>query len=205
MAALIQSLRKTLSHVPKSIPPHYSHHLFPHRSAPSGADHLRLERHAWQFECADVAELGCAHCDRRLLRVQPCDAVLTKRLLRLRRSANASIARTSTCRFPQEVRCHDHTLAAGKVRLKSNFAWTLGGSGHGHIRVHQSGGLVTPGDYFELIARQTSASPRTSRPTSSAGPPSRSWSNRDYQLSPERPPPSPRVIPKCLEDEVGAV
>jgi hypothetical protein len=24
--------------------------------------------------------------------------------------------------------------------------------------VHQSGGLVTPGDYFELIARQTSAS-----------------------------------------------
>ena len=101
MAGRTWYLRKASSHVPKSIPPCHSRHLFPHRSAPFGADHLRLERHAWQLERADVAELGCAHRDRRfgLLRVQPCDAVLTKRLLQLRRAAVAPIARTGNCRL----------------------------------------------------------------------------------------------------------
>ena len=77
-----------------------------------------------------------------------------------------------------------HTVPAGvaKVRLKGNLNWTFGGSGHRHIWVHKNGALffgtakesdegdagvegigsavvdVTPGDYFELIALQTSAS-----------------------------------------------
>jgi hypothetical protein len=76
------------------------------------------------------------------------------------------------------------TVAAGasKVRLKGNSDWTFGGSGYRHVWVHKNGALffsaakksdfgdsgaqsigtavvdVTPGDYFELIARQTSAS-----------------------------------------------
>ena len=36
MAGLTWSLRKTSSHVPKSIPPRHSRHLFSHRSAPFG-------------------------------------------------------------------------------------------------------------------------------------------------------------------------
>jgi hypothetical protein len=69
-----------------------------------------------------------------------------------------------------------------KVRLKGNINWTFGGSGYRHVWVHKNGTLffgtaresdngdsgvqcigtgvvnVTPGDYFELIARQTSTS-----------------------------------------------
>jgi hypothetical protein len=74
------------------------------------------------------------------------------------------------------------TVPAGvsKVRLKGNINWTFGGSGYRHVWVHKNGALffgtakesdagdsgvqsigtgvvaVTPGDYFELIARQTS-------------------------------------------------
>jgi hypothetical protein len=76
------------------------------------------------------------------------------------------------------------TVPAGvsKVRLKANINWTFGGSGYRHVWVHKNGALffgaakesdlgdsgvqsigtavvdVTPGDYFELIARQTSGS-----------------------------------------------
>ena len=76
------------------------------------------------------------------------------------------------------------TVPAGvsNVRLKGNINWTLGGSGYRHIWVHKNGALffgtakesdagdsgvqsiatgvvnVMPGDYFELIARQTSGS-----------------------------------------------
>jgi hypothetical protein len=76
------------------------------------------------------------------------------------------------------------TVPAGatKVRLKGNINWTFGGSGYRHLWMHQNGGLffgtaresdegdagvpnvgtavvdVTPGDYFELIASQTSGS-----------------------------------------------
>jgi len=69
-----------------------------------------------------------------------------------------------------------------KVRLKGNIDWTFGG--HWHVWIHKNGALffgaakesdegdagvqsigsavvdVTPGDYFELVARQTSASPK---------------------------------------------
>ena len=74
------------------------------------------------------------------------------------------------------------TVPAGvtKVRLKGNIDWTFGGSGYRHVWVHKNGspffGMgresdegdagvqsigsavvdVTLGDYFELIARQTS-------------------------------------------------
>jgi hypothetical protein len=74
------------------------------------------------------------------------------------------------------------TVPAGvtKVRLKGNIDWTFGGSGYRHVWVHKNGTLffgtakesdegdagvqsigtgvvdVTPGDYFELITRQTS-------------------------------------------------
>ena len=71
-----------------------------------------------------------------------------------------------------------------KVRLKGNIDWTFGGAGHRHVWIHKNGALffgaakesdegdagvqsigsavvdVTPGDYFELLARQTSASPK---------------------------------------------
>jgi hypothetical protein len=76
------------------------------------------------------------------------------------------------------------TIPAGvsKVRLKGNIDWTFGGAGYRHVWIHQNGALffgtakesdegdagvqgigsavvdVTPGDYFELIALQTSAS-----------------------------------------------
>jgi hypothetical protein len=78
------------------------------------------------------------------------------------------------------------TVPAGvsKVRLKGNIDWTFGGGGYRHIWVHKNGGLffgtakesdagdsgvqsigtgvvnATPGDYFELVARQTSGSTR---------------------------------------------
>jgi hypothetical protein len=39
---------------------------------------------------------------------------------------------------------------------------------------------VTPGDYFEFVARQTSGSPRTSPPTSAPGSPSRSLNSSLY-------------------------
>jgi hypothetical protein len=66
--------------------------------------------------------------------------------------------------------------------LKGNIDWTFGGGGYRHIWMHKNGGLffgaakesdagdsglqnastavveVTAGDYFELIARQTSGS-----------------------------------------------
>jgi hypothetical protein len=97
-----------------------------------------------------------------------------------------------------------HTVPAGvaKVRLKGNLNWTFGGSGHRHIWVHKNGALffgtakesdegdagvegigsavvdVTPGDYFELIASRLPHRPRTSRPMSSPGSPSRWWSDR---------------------------
>jgi hypothetical protein len=69
-----------------------------------------------------------------------------------------------------------------KVRLKGNINWSFGGSGYRHVWVHKNGALffgtakesdagdsgvqsigtgvvnVTLGDYFELIARQTSGS-----------------------------------------------
>jgi hypothetical protein len=74
------------------------------------------------------------------------------------------------------------TVPAGvsKVRVKGNTNWTFGGSGYRHIWVHKNGALffgtakesdqgdagvqsigrgvvnVTPGDYLEFIARQTS-------------------------------------------------
>jgi hypothetical protein len=72
-----------------------------------------------------------------------------------------------------------------KVRLKGNIDWTFGGSGHRHIWMHRSGGLffgtakesdegdagvqsigcavvdVTPSDYFELVARQTSGATKS--------------------------------------------
>jgi hypothetical protein len=76
------------------------------------------------------------------------------------------------------------TVPAGvtKVRLRGNSDGTFGGSGHRHVWMHQNGGLlfgmaresdegdagvqsigsavvdVTPGDYFELLAHQTSGS-----------------------------------------------
>jgi hypothetical protein len=96
------------------------------------------------------------------------------------------------------------TIPAGvsKVRLKANINWTFGGSGYRHVWVHKNGVLffgtakendlgdsgvqsigtavvnVAPGDYFELIAARPPARPRTSRPTSSPGSPSRCWSDR---------------------------
>jgi hypothetical protein len=72
-----------------------------------------------------------------------------------------------------------------KVLLKGNIDWTFGGTGHRHVWIDQNGGPffsmgrgsdegdagvqnvgsgvvdVTPGDYFELIARQTSGSTKT--------------------------------------------
>jgi hypothetical protein len=72
--------------------------------------------------------------------------------------------------------------AISKVRLKGNIDWTFGGGGYRHIWMHKNGALffgaakesdagdsglqnastavveVTSGDYFELIARQTSGS-----------------------------------------------
>jgi hypothetical protein len=69
-----------------------------------------------------------------------------------------------------------------RVRLKGNIDWTFGGGGYRHIWTHMNGALffggakesdegdagiqsigsavvqVTPGDYFELIVRQTSGS-----------------------------------------------
>jgi hypothetical protein len=76
------------------------------------------------------------------------------------------------------------TVPAGvsKVSLEGNIDWTFGGSGYRHLWIHKNGGLffgtakesdegdagvqsigsavvdVTPGDYFQLIARQTSGS-----------------------------------------------
>jgi hypothetical protein len=69
-----------------------------------------------------------------------------------------------------------------KVRLKGNIDWTFGGAGYRQVWIHKNGGLffgaaresdegdagvqsmgsavfeVTPGDDFELIARQTAGS-----------------------------------------------
>ena len=76
------------------------------------------------------------------------------------------------------------TVPAGvsEVRLNGNINWTFGGSGYRHVWAHKNGALffgaakesdqgdsgvqsagsaavdVMPGDYFELIARQTSGS-----------------------------------------------
>jgi hypothetical protein len=65
-----------------------------------------------------------------------------------------------------------------KFRLKVNLNWTFGGSGYRHVWVHGTAACssaprrkpttaipacsasapVAPGDYFELVARQTSGS-----------------------------------------------
>ena len=80
--------------------------------------------------------------------------------------------------------------AVKQVRLKGNIDWTFGGSGYRHVWIHQNGGPffgmakesdegdvgvqsigsavveVTPGDYFEFIANQTSGSTKKSPPPS---------------------------------------
>jgi hypothetical protein len=90
---------------------------------------------------------------------------------------------------------------------KGPVNWTFGGGGYRHVWVHKNGSLffgtakesdlgdggvqsigsavvdVTPGDYFQLIARQTSSSTRTSPPTSSPGSRLRWWSKGSHQGS----------------------